>query len=56
MLRGVDAAIDYPGRPGIYGMTQAQGLEPPGPATAGVSEDVHDASDHKPIWVLLALN
>jgi hypothetical protein len=23
MLRGVDAAIDFPGRPGIYGMTEA---------------------------------
>ena len=34
----------------------ARGLQPPGPATAGVSDDVHDASDHKPIWALLALD
>jgi endonuclease/exonuclease/phosphatase family metal-dependent hydrolase len=33
----------------------ARGLEPPGPATAGVASDIHDASDHKPVWVLLAL-
>jgi endonuclease/exonuclease/phosphatase family metal-dependent hydrolase len=33
----------------------ARGLAPPGPATAGVAEDIHDASDHKPVWALLAL-
>jgi endonuclease/exonuclease/phosphatase (EEP) superfamily protein YafD len=33
----------------------ARGLEPPGPATAGVAEDLYDASDHKPVWALLAL-
>jgi endonuclease/exonuclease/phosphatase family metal-dependent hydrolase len=33
----------------------ALGLAPPGPATAGVAEDLHDASDHKPVWALLAL-
>jgi endonuclease/exonuclease/phosphatase family metal-dependent hydrolase len=33
----------------------ARDLAPPGPATAGVAEDLHDASDHKPVWVLLAL-
>jgi len=33
----------------------ARGLEPPGPATAGAAEDLHDASDHKPVWALLAL-
>jgi endonuclease/exonuclease/phosphatase family metal-dependent hydrolase len=33
----------------------ARGLVPPGPATAGVAEDIHDASDHKPVWALLAL-
>jgi endonuclease/exonuclease/phosphatase family metal-dependent hydrolase len=32
-----------------------RGLEPPGPATAGVAEDLYDASDHKPVWALLAL-
>lgn len=32
----------------------ALGLRPPGPATAGVAEDIHDASDHKPVWALLA--
>jgi endonuclease/exonuclease/phosphatase family metal-dependent hydrolase len=31
----------------------ARGLRPPGPATAGVSEDLHDASDHRPVWALL---
>ena len=31
----------------------ARGLRPPGPATAGVSEDTHDASDHRPVWALL---
>jgi endonuclease/exonuclease/phosphatase family metal-dependent hydrolase len=34
----------------------ARGLEPPGPASAGVAEDTYDASDHKPIWVVLALD
>jgi endonuclease/exonuclease/phosphatase family metal-dependent hydrolase len=33
----------------------ARGLEPPGPATTGVADDTHDASDHKPVWALLAL-
>ncbi len=33
----------------------ARGLVPPGPATAGVAEDINDASDHKPVWILLAL-
>jgi hypothetical protein len=33
----------------------ARGLVPPGPATAGVAEDLYDASDHKPVWALLAL-
>ena len=33
----------------------ARGLRPPGPATAGVSEDLHDASDHRPVWALLEL-
>jgi endonuclease/exonuclease/phosphatase family metal-dependent hydrolase len=32
----------------------ALGLGPPGPATAGVAADTHDASDHKPVWALLA--
>jgi endonuclease/exonuclease/phosphatase family metal-dependent hydrolase len=32
-----------------------RGLEPPGPATTGAAEDIHDASDHKPVWALLAL-
>lgn len=31
----------------------ARGLRPPGPATAGVAEDTHDASDHRPVWALL---
>jgi endonuclease/exonuclease/phosphatase family metal-dependent hydrolase len=31
----------------------ARGLRPPGPATAGVSADLHDASDHRPVWALL---
>jgi endonuclease/exonuclease/phosphatase family metal-dependent hydrolase len=34
----------------------ALGLEPPGPGSSGVSDDLHDASDHKPIWALLALD
>jgi endonuclease/exonuclease/phosphatase family metal-dependent hydrolase len=34
----------------------ARGLEPPGPATAGVADDLYDASDHKPVWALLALD
>jgi endonuclease/exonuclease/phosphatase family metal-dependent hydrolase len=33
----------------------ARGLRPPGPATTGVSEDIHDASDHRPVWALLEL-
>jgi endonuclease/exonuclease/phosphatase family metal-dependent hydrolase len=33
----------------------ARGLRPPGPATAGVSADLHDASDHRPVWALLEL-
>jgi endonuclease/exonuclease/phosphatase family metal-dependent hydrolase len=33
----------------------ARGLEPPGPAAAGVAEDVYDASDHKAVWALLAV-
>ena len=33
----------------------ARGLAPPGPATAGVADDLYDASDHKPVWALLAL-
>jgi len=33
----------------------ALGLAPPGPATSGVADDIHDASDHKPVWALLAL-
>lgn len=31
----------------------ARGLRPPGPGTAGVAEDIHDASDHRPVWALL---
>jgi endonuclease/exonuclease/phosphatase family metal-dependent hydrolase len=31
----------------------ARGLRPPGRATTGVSEDIHDASDHRPVWALL---
>lgn len=34
----------------------ARGLGPSGVVAAGVSEDLYDASDHKPIWVLLALD
>lgn len=33
----------------------ARGLEPPGPASAGVAEDTYDASDHKPVWARLSL-
>lgn len=33
----------------------ARGLASAGPATAGVADDLHDASDHKPVWVLLSL-
>lgn len=29
---------------------------PTGPATAGVARDVKDASDHRPVWALLALD
>jgi len=34
----------------------SRGLEPSGVVAAGVCEDVYDASDHKAIWVLLALD
>ena len=30
-----------------------RGLRPQGPATAGVAEDTHDASDHRPVWTLI---
>jgi len=33
----------------------ARGLEPSGRATTGAADDIHDASDHKPVWALLAL-
>jgi endonuclease/exonuclease/phosphatase family metal-dependent hydrolase len=30
-------------------------LEPPGLVATGAADDIHDASDHKPVWALLAL-